>query len=223
MKALLNLTRKYGLFGLFPLVARKIASHVMIEPSGEFDRIHGLATEDVAFLEDLEIMGDSAEFGVRYEASKVVAFRRAVAKLPVSSADYTFIDLGCGKGRALVLAAMHGFREIVGVEFAPQLCELARLNVDAYQKRSDRAAYFTIHCADAADIDFPDEPSVVYLFNPFGEPIVSAVIERLVRSLTASPRDLFVIYQNPQWRRTTFDRCRHLEVYDASLWPPTGM
>ena len=43
-------------------------------------------------------------------------FRKLVRDLGVAPADYTFVDLGCGKGAALLMAADQGFASVVGVE-----------------------------------------------------------------------------------------------------------
>jgi hypothetical protein len=48
---------------------------------------------------------------------------------------------------------------------------------------------------DVRDFEFPNEPLVVYLFNPFPEPAFAAVLENLRHSLLESPRPLFLAYR----------------------------
>jgi hypothetical protein len=48
---------------------------------------------------------------------------------------------------------------------------------------------------DARDFDFPHGPLVVYLFNPFPEPVLAAVLDRLRQSLAKSPRPMFLAYR----------------------------
>jgi 2-polyprenyl-3-methyl-5-hydroxy-6-metoxy-1,4-benzoquinol methylase len=55
----------------------------------------------------------------------------------------TFIDIGCGKGRVLLMAAEHGFRKIIGIDFAADLCLTARGNVEQYRRCSDNSAAAT--------------------------------------------------------------------------------
>src|ERR1700710_2266387 len=47
------------------------------------------------------------------------------------------LDLGCGKGRVLAIAAAYGFKEIIGVDFSPALCEdaeaIAIMVMDDYE------------------------------------------------------------------------------------------
>src|ERR1700760_2411871 len=42
---------------------------------------------------------------------------------------FDFVDIGSGKGRALLLATDYPFRKIVGIELSPELDRIARANV----------------------------------------------------------------------------------------------
>ena len=48
-------------------------------------------------------------------------FRKVLASLQIAFHDYTFIDFGSGKGRALLLASEFPFKRIIGLEFSPEL------------------------------------------------------------------------------------------------------
>jgi Histone methylation protein DOT1 len=39
-----------------------------------------------------------------------------------------FVDIGCGKGRAVCCAARLGVRKVIGVEYSPELCRIAEAN-----------------------------------------------------------------------------------------------
>jgi predicted RNA methylase len=101
----------------------------------------------------------------------------AVALAPERS---TFVDLGAGMGRVVLHAARRPFRQIIGVEVSPALLEVARENRDAY--RGPRAcADVRLVRADAATFVFPRGDLVVYLYNPFGAPVLRAVLDRLAK------------------------------------------
>ena len=118
--------------------------------------------------------------------------------LDISFDDYVFVDFGSGKGRTLLLAAEAGFKRCEGVEFSAELNRVARSNLQAY--RSGRFAdKVIIHDMDAAQYTVPDdEPCVIYLYNPFGGPVFSAVLERIIDSWKRRPRDMWIIYLNPK-------------------------
>src|SRR6516225_8353137 len=56
------------------------------------------------------------------------ALTEAISWLPIAHEAFTFVDIGCGKGRALMVASAFPFRRLVGVEISPELCEIARAN-----------------------------------------------------------------------------------------------
>jgi SAM-dependent methyltransferase len=136
-------------------------------------------------------------------------------RLHIDFSRFTFIDLGSGKGRALLLASEYPFRRIVGVELLPELHAIALRNISAYRSEGQRCPAIESLCMDALAFDFPDEPAVLYLFNPLPEPALAKVLDRLATSLSAHPRDAYVLYANPilehllstspSWRRLSGD------------------
>jgi SAM-dependent methyltransferase len=112
--------------------------------------------------------------------------------------DFTFVDLGSGKGRVLLMAASYGFKKIIGVEYMPEWHRIAGENIRKFVAEHKIAAAIQNLCVDARDFHFPAGPLVVYLFNPFPEPILAAVLERLRQSLLNNPRPLLVAYRYPE-------------------------
>jgi SAM-dependent methyltransferase len=117
---------------------------------------------------------------------------------------FTFIDIGSGKGRALLLASELGFRRIIGIELLPELVEVARGNARTFKQRGSLAEIELI-CGDATEFTFPAEPAVVFLFNPLPEPALRTLLENLGRSLREKPRPLYVAYANPILRQSIAD------------------
>jgi len=116
--------------------------------------------------------------------------------------DFTFIDLGSGKGRTLLMASDYPFRRILGVELLPSLHEIAVENLRLY--KSDRQTCFAMEsiCADATEFSFPVDPLVIFLFNPFPESGMRRVVAHLGESLLAHPRPVYVLYHNPLLEHT---------------------
>lgn len=111
--------------------------------------------------------------------------------------DFTFLDLGSGKGRTLLMASDYPFRQIVGVELLPALDRIAQENLRAYKNESQKCFAVESVCADATSFPFPEVPLVVYLFNPFPESGLRRVVASLEQSLRANPRPAYVLYHNP--------------------------
>jgi SAM-dependent methyltransferase len=132
----------------------------------------------------------------KYQPSEPGLFHQILDELQVSFERFTFVDLGSGKGRTLLMASDYPFRRIIGAEIIPELHAVAQENIRRYH--SDRQKCFTLEAwmGDAREFPFPSEPTVVYLFNPFPADILGEMLERLRLSLRERPREMYVIYHN---------------------------
>ncbi len=127
----------------------------------------------------------------------VAKFGWLLSQLPLCYEKYVFVDVGCGKGRSLLMASDFPFQAIVGIELSPSLHGAAEDNIARYRSRHQRC--FDIHAllANATAFEFPDEPLVLYFFHPFSDVIMRQVLDNLTKSLQACPRDVVIIYFNP--------------------------
>lgn len=132
-----------------------------------------------------------------YQATEPALFHEMLDALPLDFREFTFLDLGSGKGRALLLASDYPFRRIIGVELLPGLHCVAQENLRNYKGAAQRCFALESICADARDFQFPNEPLLVYIFNPFLESILQQVVATLERSLAAHPRPVCILYHNP--------------------------
>jgi SAM-dependent methyltransferase len=132
-----------------------------------------------------------------YQPTDPALFREMMATLPVDCKAFTFIDLGSGKGRTLLMASEYPFQRIVGVELLPELHQIAQQNLALYKSDSQKCFALEAVCGDATTFSFPPEPLVLYLFNPLPESGLKQVMANLDRSLLAHPRAVYVVYHNP--------------------------
>jgi SAM-dependent methyltransferase len=136
-----------------------------------------------------------------YQPTESALFHEMLGALQQQSAadfhDFVFVDLGSGKGRTLLMASDYPFRRIVGVELLPALHQAADENLRNYKSESQKCFALESICADATEFPFPDEPTVLYLFNPFPEAGLRRMIAHLEQSLRAHPRAVYVLYHNP--------------------------
>lgn len=113
----------------------------------------------------------------------------------------TFVDIGSGKGRAVFLAAMRPFAEVVGLELSPLLHAAAERNLVVMRGSGALRAPVRLVQGDATALPVPRGPFVAYLYHPFREPIAAQVIDRIVASLAASPRQAALLYGHPTLQR----------------------
>jgi SAM-dependent methyltransferase len=111
--------------------------------------------------------------------------------------EFTFLDLGCGKGRTLLMASDYPFRRIVGVELLPNLAYVAEENLRVYKSESQKCFSIECVCADAVKFPLPGTPLILYLFNPFPETGLRQFLGHLERSIIENPRPVCLLYHNP--------------------------
>lgn len=180
-----------------PLRAAKIACTFV---AGRwFDFAHGTDTFERVPLDRLVLPPDNREHARKYDPSPIGPFRRILAGLSVQPED-VLVDFGCGKGLVLLLASRFPFRKVVGVEFSPELCAIARANAEAYTRRKGRGAPIEIVTADATRFRIEDEQTFFYFFNPFDEFLMRSVFAHIAESWRRAPRRMIVIYYLPLWR-----------------------
>jgi SAM-dependent methyltransferase len=162
-----------------------------------FDRRWGVDTAGEVPLADVGIAGDDLDRGHGlYRPVWTEVFDEAVRALPVGLERFTFLDYGSGKGKALLLASEFPFEQVLGIEFARPLHEVAERNVRRYASPTRRCADVRSMCADALTYDPPERPLVCFFFNPFDDATTDAVVRRLVDSVRKAPREVFVLYSN---------------------------
>lgn len=134
-------------------------------------------------------------FHSAYQPTQPETFREMIDALAIDYSQFTFVDLGSGKGRTLLIASEYPFQRVLGVELLPALHRIAEENIAKYKGGVGQRVQST--CQDARDFEFPHDPTVLFLFNPFPQTVLEQVIARLMQSLRECPRVVYVIYHNP--------------------------
>jgi len=161
-----------------------------------FDAAHNVTTEALIFLGELdpENVGPGIEFATHYEATPVDDVQRLLDASPLAPQRVTFVDVGSGMGRVVLLAAERPFRQIVGVEISPALHEVARANRDSYPRQRLQCRDVRLVRADASKFTFPRGDLVVYLYNPFRSEVLDPVLDEL---LAEPNREIVLLYHTP--------------------------
>ena len=158
-----------------------------------FDARFGTDTAAPVFGRDHK---PGAYFYVATTASLIYEILNSLALPPDT---FAFVDMGSGKGRALLVASEFWFRKIVGIELSPQLHRIAEENIKRYSPASQQCTAFELQCMNVVDYDYGPEPLVLFLFDPFGRVTLRRVVANLETSLRAKPRDVFVVYVYPHF------------------------
>jgi SAM-dependent methyltransferase len=178
-------------------------------PIHPFDQIHGTDTSGLVPARDLVTGHPNDEHVTAYYAvapsilrSLVDHWRRTDPPHPIS--DYTFLDIGSGKGRAVLLASELPFRQVIGVELNPAMAAIAETNValwrQAHEKdpTASRIAPIQIVHDDALNLPLPATPALLFLFHPFEGPVLRALLRRIETTFSSRPETLDILYVNAE-------------------------
>ena len=133
-----------------------------------------------------------------YQPTEPSLFHEMLTALEIDFSRFTFIDIGSGKGRTLLMAADYPFQRVIGVEIVPELHAAALENISAYKSDSQRCFAIEAHCEDARGFTFPTGSLLLYLFNPLPDAGLRAMLNRLEPALEQQPAEVIVLYHNPE-------------------------
>src|SRR6266700_1700346 len=174
----------------------------------DYDLEHSVNTTRANVSLRTQLMATLA--GHPYFATEPWLFEQIMQALPADLRKFTFIDLGSGKGRALLMASDYPFQRILGVEFLPALHDAAKKNIEKYSSERQQCKQIESISMDARDFTFPSSPLVIYMFNSFPEPVFAEVLENLSRSVEQNIRQVYVDYRYLEFE-ALLQKCKWLE------------
>ena len=160
-----------------------------------FDIKYGIDTFSWVELDELEIDGHIKESAHMYQPTCSIPLRKLLRKLNIPPGR-VLVDLGCGKGIVLMVAAEFGFKEARGIEVSPLLYDIALKNCSIYKEKTETKTDFAIVMSDVIDYGLNDDEDVFYLYNPFDEYVLWQVLENIMVSLQRRNREILIIYRN---------------------------
>lgn len=157
-----------------------------------FDYRNKLDTRTEVAINDLDISQEDKQHADKYKPTRARYFRKLMTHIGIPH-DGVFVDVGCGKGRILLLAAEYGFERIVGLEISPQLCQIAERNVNAFRQRTNNACSVNVVCTNILHYQLKGDESVFFLYSPFDHPVTKGFLDLLRKSIDDHPRTLHLI------------------------------
>jgi SAM-dependent methyltransferase len=155
----------------------------------------GISSEGHIELHELAIDSENHTLGFPYVPSPGRLIDTLLFNIEEDLSRFDFIDFGSGKGRVLLVASHYPFRQVVGVEFSPELHEIAEENIRRYQNPARRCQAMRSICADAATFALPEHACVLYFNNPFAGPILAQVLRNIHVAREPAHPKVYVLYQ----------------------------
>lgn len=210
IRILMNTRDAFGLWIGIKQFLAYLASRCMVALffiKDDFDLKHGVSTAGWVPPAEGGITDRSAiEHARAYVPTQEEVIRHMfrVSCEAIDPQQCSLVDLGCGKGRALLVAAQLPFKEIVGVELSPVLSDIARENVRRYLASNNSLACRNIRvaCENALEFRFPQTDLLIYMYNPFGAEIMQAVATNLAQFQVETGRRVLIAYCCPDEEKT---------------------
>jgi SAM-dependent methyltransferase len=191
---------KRGVVKTISLIKSELLKEKNIKPDDEFDIMYNVETAVIVQAGELETKSKNWKYTSAYKPIySSFSLSKLLLSFRIDLSEYIFIDLGSGKGRAILMASMLPFKEIIGVEFSEILNDIAKSNVEKFPKNLQLCKNISFITIDATEYIFPDEKYILYMFNPFDKIIMEKVLENISKQFYARPVHIIVIYINPQF------------------------
>jgi len=146
-------------------------------------------------LDKLTKVGEHKDRGTAYLQNSYEVIDEVLKEVEKLDKDVTlgfFLDYGSGKGLPMIIAQRHGFKKVIGVEFAKELCEVCIKNMEKMGIKN-----YEVLNMDAADYTPLKETTLIFLFNPFDEVVMKKVAKKISSQKNNFKRELYIIYLNP--------------------------
>jgi precorrin-6B methylase 2 len=152
------------------------------------EKIYGIDTQKTVLVQETNL---NPERALGYTPSGNKYLSQVLDTLNITKTD-SIVDLGCGKGSALIWFARYPFGRIAGVELSFEFLEIARTNLQKLGIKN-----IDLFGLDAGNFDNLDDYNYIYMSNPFPEIVVNEVMQNIKKSLLKQPRLLTIIYKIP--------------------------
>jgi hypothetical protein len=182
--------KRLGLNGSVAFVREKLRYQLCSAFESAWDRRYDVNTSGQIDLEKLEVIGPNRSLGHAVVSSSPRMFTFMSRFFPKVRSDHTFIDIGCGKGRVVLLASQLGFKQTIGVEFSPLIAAVARRNLARFHRGRTALERCSIVTTDATDYELPSGALVIYLFNPFAPELAAKFFTNVIAACEGDRRPI---------------------------------
>ncbi len=175
-------------------IAERFAWWVKRGSGTVFDLFHNVDTGIGWPAQSGDIVSPNRDKAVPYDPAPWRTLRRSLELGSLQANGFTFVDVGCGKGKVLLSALALSFKRIVGVEFSPVLCRIADNNLANARFVRRRCVAVQVNCSDAVDYPIPDEPTIFFFHNPFTYEVMEIVLDNIIGAQLRTPRPRYLIF-----------------------------
>lgn len=191
-----------------------------------YDKSRNIETCELAYISDLG--DDPVDFSgffidELYGALPITLFNAIHRPGNVlNRKEATYVDIGAGKARMLILAAEKGFKKVLGIEYVPSLAQTGVENCEIALKDMPDVEWAN-EAIDGTTMKYPDTDLLVFVNNSFDRPMFDDWLNNLLADLKENPREMVLIYnhsicshvldQTPELERVKYSLFDRLYIY----------
>ena len=132
-----------------------------------FDLRYGIDSSQNVSLDKLNFQITNKTEGVEYGTIAPYFIQKILELVKFDTSDI-FVDLGCGKGRVLLIASKFNIKKVIGIEFSPELYLIAQNNIgNCLSNNHFNTEKINLIQKDVLDYVFNHHETVFYLYNSF--------------------------------------------------------
>jgi len=189
LKRLVQLFRRFGIAKALSVCLGTLDDrHVK-----SFDRKYRVRTSGHLELSKTSFDCSKLRHATSYGAVNAWAFRKLLKELSLPKRLH-LADLGCGLGRACILAAEYGFEKVTGVELAQELCVMARENMSRCRLAPSIISSISIVQADVLDYCEHTEDDIFFIYRAFSLEFFRTVRRKLAERAAYQNKSVMLIY-----------------------------
>tara|TARA_B100000787_G_scaffold160241_1_gene139116 strand:+ start:1740 stop:2375 length:636 start_codon:yes stop_codon:yes gene_type:complete len=149
---------------------------------------------DIKYKTDTQLrVGRSRMIATHYAPSYYSPLKKIFSLIP-NKKKLNFVDIGCGKGKVLLIASNFGFKNISGIDIDEKLLKICKKNISIYQKTKKTKVKINVKKINA-DLYNVDDDNVFYFFNPFSYIILNKILKKIKKN---NKKETYIIYCAPQ-------------------------
>jgi|GEM_PF-2194303 len=185
-----------------------------------FERFEAVPTSKGVPAIDLDYDDELRRHSVEYLAAPRLLIHEAIKLIPEPLDRFTFVDIGSGLGRPLLVAAEYGFETVIGYELSPSLHQGAIANIERAKGALKLQTKATSVNANALEVEWPQGSRVFFLFNPFDREFMQRFLGRV--HATANPGTthylVFLNLKHPELLGQYPFQPRRRRLIDRAVW-----
>jgi SAM-dependent methyltransferase len=116
---------------------------------------------------------------------------RVLKDLHINNQD-TILDIGCGKGSAMLSMLKFPFARVDGIELSKEISEIAIRNLTKLKKQR-----WQISQGDAITYKDYNAYSMLFLYHPFPNEVMRQVVTNIQSTISGREQEMLIIYNNP--------------------------